>query len=234
MNHKQEFDQPPLPHTASADEPVNRFNEAQRKYEGYIGNAVVRAANWRLIAFAAIGLSMLLGGGLIYAASRPAAVPYFVEVDKTGAVGNIQRGKQDYRVSEKSIEYFVGQTVQKIRSVPKDAVQYRKSGDEAGYFITKNGAKKLEALMKEEHPLEDIKAGKATDVEIIGISKVAGKNNIYQVRWREKKFEENELKEDYTMSGFVTVVLAQPKEESNLAVNPFGIYIDDISWSKER
>ena len=87
MNHKTEFDAPPLPHTHPMDEPATTFTEARRRYEGTMGSAVVRAANWRLVAFAAIGLSVFLGGGLIYASSRPAAVPYYVDVDSTGAAG---------------------------------------------------------------------------------------------------------------------------------------------------
>ena len=234
MNQKTEFDKPPLPHTLPQYDPPNRFNDARRKYEGYIGNAVVRAANWRLIAFCAIGLSFLLGGGLIYAASRPDAVPYYIEVDKTGAVGNITKASQDYDVKDASIEYFIGKVIQDIRNVPKDAVQLRKNADEAGVFLTKTAGKQLNELMKHESPLEDIKKDKATDTEILGVSKVAGSNNIYQVRWEEKKYDKSELKDSYTMTGFVTIVLAEPKEADKLIVNPFGIYIDDISWSRER
>lgn len=36
------------------------------------------------------------------------------------------------------------------------------------------------------------------------------------------------------MVAFVSVKLAQPKTEEQIRNNPFGIYIDDISWSKER
>ena len=234
MKHTKEFDNPPLAHTRPMEEPQTRFTRAREKYEGRIGSAVVRAANWRMIAFATIGLATVLGGGLIYASAKPQAIPYYVEVDKTGAVGNITKASQDYTVKEESIQYFIGQTMRNLRSVPKDPVQYRKNGDEANHFITKKGSKKLEELMKDEHQADDIKAGRATDVEIIGISKVAGKNDIYQIRWKEKKYDKNELESEYTMTGFVTVLLAKPKKEENLVENPFGIYIDDISCSKER
>ena len=234
MKHKTEFDDRPLPHTAAMKEPENRFNDARRRYEGTMGAAVVRAANWRLMAFASITLSVFLGGGLIYASSRPAAVPYYVDVDKTGAAGNVTKASQDYVVQESSIEYFLGQTIMKLRMVPKDVVQYRRNGDDVKFFLTKSGEKKLEELMKDEHPLQDIKEGKATDVEIIGITKQTGKNLTYQVRWKEKVFDKVDLKAEYTMTAFVTVKLSRPTTEDAIQHNPFGIYLDDISWSKER
>lgn len=234
MKHKQEFDNPPLRHTITTDEPETAFNRARHKYEGRIGSAVVRAANWRYIAFGATGVAAILAAGMIYLASKPTAEPFYIEVDKTGAVGNIVKGEQKYDVKESSIQYFVGQTMSKLRTVPKDQVQYRKSWESAYHFITKSGAKKLDELMKDEHPIEDMKKGISTDFDLIGVSKVAGKNDIYQIRWQEKVYEKNELKKEYTMSSFVTVVLAKPKTEENLVENPFGIYIDDISWSRER
>ena len=118
--------------------------------------------------------------------------------------------------------------------VPKDVVQYRKNGEEAKNYITKDGAKKLEALMANEHPLDDIKENRATDVEIISITKETGKGDTYQIRWKEKVYEGTELKGECTMAAFVAVKLAQPKTEEQIKHNPFGIYIDDISWSKER
>ena len=234
MKHRTEFDLPPLPHTRAMDEPETVFTQARRRYEGTMGAAVVRAANWRLIAFAAIGLSVLLGGGLIYAASRPTAVPYYVSVDETGAVGAITQAKQEYTVQEKSVEYFLGQTLLRLRTVPKDVVQYRKNGEEAKYFITKNGAKKLESLMSGEHPLEAIKLGQATDAELISITKETGKGDTYQIRWKEKTYIGTELVSEETLAAFVEVKLSQPTTKEQIMHNPFGIYIDDISWSKER
>jgi type IV secretion system protein VirB5 len=171
---------------------------------------------------------------MIYLASHSTAEPYYIEVDKTGVVGNITKGTQNYDVKESSVEYFLGQTISKMRTVPRDQVQYRKNWDTALYFMTKSASKKLDELMKDEHPIEDIKKGLSTDVNIIGVSKMAGKNDVYQVRWQEKAYDKNELKKEVTMNATMTVVLSKPKQEENILENPFGIYIDDISWSKER
>ena len=103
-------------------------------------------------------------------------------------------------MQESSIEYFLGQTIMKLRMVPKDVVQYRHNGDDVKFFLTKSGEKKLGELMKDEHPLQDIKEGKATDVEIIGITKQTGKNLTYQVRWKEKVFDKVDLEAEYTMA----------------------------------
>lgn len=234
MKHKSEFDAPPLPHTRASMEPATRFTEARKRYEGTMGAAVVRAANWRLIAFAAMGLSVFLGCGLIYASSLPAAVPYYVTVDKTGAATNVSKADGSYEVKESSIEYFLGQTIMKLRMVPKDVVQYRRNGDEARYFITKDCQKKLESLMKGGSSVEDIKNGRVTDVELIGITKETGKGDSYLVRWKEKVFEGTSIVASYNMTAFCSVKLSQPTTEEAISHNPFGIYIDDISWSKER
>lgn len=49
MNHKTEFDAPPLPHTQPMDEPATTFTEARRRYEGtMIGGASCTGVWWRL------------------------------------------------------------------------------------------------------------------------------------------------------------------------------------------
>lgn len=61
------------------------YQKARREWDARIGATVVQAANWRLVAFAQLGLLLVASVGMIVLGAQPKAVPHLVQVDKLGA-----------------------------------------------------------------------------------------------------------------------------------------------------
>ncbi|MHB1750751.1 MAG: VirB8/TrbF family protein, partial [Acidithiobacillus sp.] len=55
-----------------------RYLAARREWLEREGDNIARAKNWRMMAFAAIGIAACFGAGMIYEADRVHVVPYVV------------------------------------------------------------------------------------------------------------------------------------------------------------
>lgn len=222
----------PTPSYKPLEEPVTPYMKAQAEWDNRIGTARVQAFNWRLCALASISLSIILAFGLIYQSSKSMVVPYVVQVDREGLAQTIGPAKEsNYVPQEKEIKYFLGQFVQKARTIPLDPVVAKQNWLSVYAFLLPSGASKMNEIVKQENPLNKV----GMETVQVGVNVIVKMSeNTYQVRWQEEVFsKEGALKESYRMTGLFTISMSTPKTEKDVLVNPLGLYIKDFSWSKE-
>lgn len=214
------------------EEPVNPYLSAKEEWDNRIGSARVQALNWRLCALMSNVLCVILVIGLIYQSSKSTVTPYVVQVGADGMAQAIGPAKESkYVPQEKEIKYFLGQVVQKARTIPLDPVISKQNWLSVYAFLMPSAAIKMNEIVKQDNPM--LKVGKETvQVEINVIVQMSP--NTYQIRWKEEVYsKEGALKESYRMTGLFTINIATPKSEKALLVNPLGLYVKDFSWSKE-
>lgn len=197
-------------------------------------NLVQIAKHWRN-AFCFSMLIMVASVGFNYwQSTQSKLIPYLIEVDNTGyakAVGLMNTEK--YIPKEAEIEYFLFQFVSKFRTIPTDRVVLKRNGSEALHFLEDSAKNKANNYLKKEFN-EKLTNLETVSVELVSINKVAGTKNSYHIRWTEKIFTQNgELKATNKMFGNFIIDIKVPKDKDVLKVNPLGIYISDLSWSKE-
>lgn len=213
-------------------EPSTPFRKAGQLWDNRMGNARVQAANWRLAAFLSIGTTFLAIAGLIYQSSKATVVPYIVQIDKLGQVRDVEPAPlQNYIPSRAIIEHFLSRFVTNIRSLPTDPIVMRKQWLEAYKFVTRQGANTLNEYAKEANPFGHI--GKDTvAVEISSITPISDKS--YQVQWKEEVFDNEGIKlSTARYTGVFSLTFEKPKTEEDIRVNPVGLYIESLHWSKQ-
>ncbi len=211
-------------------EPETPYQRAKQDFDDFLGAARVQAANWRLIAFSELGVIVILLIGFIYMASRSSVVPYIVEVNERGSVNMVGRAEKLYKPNDAATEYFLGQFVTQIRSIPTDAVIMRNNYLSSYNFLTPKGSNTLNAYAKEWDPFKQL-GKKAVSVEVSSAVKMS--ENSYQVNWYEQEFSNNgapSTRRPYT--GVFNLVFQTPKNEKVLRSNPLGIFIDFFNISK--
>ena len=211
-------------------EPETPYQRAKQEFDDFIGAARVQAANWRLIAFGELGVIIVLLIGFIFLALNSSVVPYIVEVNEHGAVNLVGRADKLYRPNEAATEYFLGQFVTQIRSIPTDAIIMRHNYLSSYNFLTPKGSNTLNAYAKEWDPFKQL-GKRAVSVEVSSAVKMS--ENSYQVNWYEQDFESNgtpSTRQAYT--GIFNLVFHTPKDEKLLRTNPLGIFIDFFNISK--
>lgn len=196
-------------------------------------NLATAASNWRKFAFLCLFISGISVGFNYWQSTQAQLLPYVIEVDQFGsakAVG-LMPTKQ-YEPKEAEINYFLGQFVTKLRSIPTDRVMLRKNAEDAYMFLTSKAQSSVDAQIRKDY-MERVKNGEIISVELISITK-SGSDKSYHLRWIEKSFSATGvLKSSTNMFGILTIKIETPQNASVLMINPLGIYIDEINWSKE-
>lgn len=55
----------------------------------------------------------------------------------------------------------------------------------------------------------------------------------FQIRWIERRYENNQLAGTDRWTAILTIVLQPPRTEDRLRKNPLGIFVNGINWSRE-
>jgi type IV secretion system protein VirB5 len=210
--------------------PATPYQRAEQLWDERIGSARVQAANWRLIAFAALALAGVAIGDDIRAHSRSSVTPYVVEVDRTGAANAISPGLTDYQPSDAQIGYFLARFVQNTRALSVDPIVVRQAWLDAYDQITTHAKSVLDDYARRADAFGKV-GHRAVTAEVTSVVRASDKS--FRIAWIEHAFEEGAALPPERWSAILTVVIQTPRTEERLRKNPLGIYIDAIAWSRE-
>lgn len=228
------FQEPPLSYKPEGD-PESPWLKAKGEWDQRIGSARLQAYNWRLFALLSMGLCILLTGGLIFQSTKSMVTPYVIEVDSTtGMARNVGAAmEQKYVPKEAEIRYFLGQFIQKTRSVPLDPVIMRQNWTAVNLFVNNNAANKMQTYLQSPDGPAGLLHKKTVQPTIISI--LAQSDNTYFIRWTEDTYDVGGGGKTSTlMNGTFTVAFSQPKDEKELMVNPLGLLVVDFDWRREN
>ena len=212
------------------------YLRAKVEWDKRIGGVVVQAKNWRTAFLLSMAMTVVLVVALVVESQKHKVVPLVITLNtETGrpvVIGKV--GEVQYQPKIQEIKYFLGQLIQKIRSVPLDPVVVRQNWLEAYNFMRESASNVLneDAQNNPNSPLRQL--GKETViVQLLSITQVAASNS-YQARWQEKRYnDQGGLLETYIMSGVFTIEISLPKTEEELIQNPLGIYLTNYQWNRE-
>ncbi len=206
------------------------YQKASQEWDRRIGEPVVQARNWRLMAFAGWAACMLAIGGLVYQASTRTISTYVVPIDKYGRPGRIELADHTYTPGAAETGYFLADWVTRTRAKSIDPIVIRDNWTSAYHFVSGSAVGQLNDYAKTHDPFAN--AGtQAVSVEIISV--LAMSPGTYQVQWRETAFDAGVASATTEWTGLFTTKLVPPKTEQDLRANPLGIYITTFQWSRE-
>jgi type IV secretion system protein VirB5 len=213
--------------TAPPDTPYARAGQV---WDERIGSARAQAFNWRLMAFASLGLAGGLAGTLAWQATQSRIVPYVVEVDALGAARALEPADAAYHPTDPQVAWHLARFIGNVRSVSLDPVLMRRGWLEAYDFTTKRGAQFLGDYARANDPFARI--GDRT-VSVSVTSVVRASDTSFQVKWVETSYERGSLAGASRWTAILTIVTKPPANADVLRRNPLGIYVDAIDWSRE-
>lgn len=210
-----------------ADTPYRR---AQAEWDARMGSAVLSAASWRRVAFAALVLAAGLAVALTVVALQQRTFVHVVEVAPEGQVLSVRTNAGAWTPDTAQTAYFIGAFVRQVRARPTDAVVLRENWLTAYKFVTPEAATKLSAMARADDPFKAVGTAART-VHIRSI--VQRTDTSWQVSWTEEETGPvPTAKGSYT--GLFSVSHVPPKRADDVAVNPLGLYITDFSWSRDQ
>jgi len=217
-------------HYGETPKPETPYLRAQAQWDERMGSARAQAANWRLAAFGALGVSCLSIGGLIWQSSRSIVTPYVVEIDETGAARAVGPAIETYTPSDAQIAHALANFIRDVRSVSIDPVVVRENWLRAYDYATDRGAMALNDYARDNDPFKDV--GRRSVTVDVG-SVVRATDDSFEIRWSEKTYASGQFEKQERFTAHLTVVMSPPRTAEALHKNPLGLYVHGINWSKD-
>jgi type IV secretion system protein VirB5 len=206
------------------------FLEGKRYREEELGEMAVRGANWRYMAFGALGLTALLGLGNLYQATMPHLTPFYVEVETmSGSMRVVGSAPQQYDLRQETVKKELREFVEVLRRISTDVPLMQMQWTRLFHHVTPRGHKLLAAYATEHNPLAQ---KDPVAVEVLQVLKQS--EQTAYIRWQEVTYNaKGEQKNVITYSGLFTWERHVPATIDALTQNPSGILLHEWSWSKE-
>ncbi len=209
------------PYLAARDE----WNERYR-------DLIVAARNWRLLAVTSSVVALVAVLGLIVIGAKPKVIPYIVAVDNLGNVVSQGTAVQASVADDRLIRAALWSWVQDWRMVSSDAT-VEKNAIERVYAQIGNGtpaAIRISDAYRDESPLK-LAQTETASVNVRAL--YASSKDSYEVEWAETTFDlKGEQVGTQNYKGVITISIHPPEDEGLARVNPLGIYVTNVSWSK--
>ena len=217
-------------HYGQTEAPVTPYQKAAQVWDERLGSARVQARNWRLLAFGCLALVGGLSLQLAVLSTTSRVTPYVVEVERGGAIRAVAPAVEFYEPSDAQIAAELARFIEHVRGVSTDPVMVKQSWLKAYDYATDRAAQTLNDYARENDPFAKI-GQRSVSVEITSV--VRASPTSFQLRWREKAFENGAVAGTQSFTGVLTIVSKPPRDAATLRANPLGIYVNAINWSRE-
>ncbi|UCI18437.1 conjugal transfer protein TrbF [Mesorhizobium sp. B2-1-8] len=217
-------------HYGKTPQPETPYQKAAQVWDERIGSARVQARNWRTMAFGSLILSAGLACSVVWMSARGSVVPWVVQVDAHGQAQTVAPATADYKPTDPQIAWHLARFVEQVRSIPADPIIVRQDWLRAYEWTTDQGAAALNDYARANEPFS--KVGKSqVAVEVSSVIRASA--DSFRVAWTERRYENGQLSTTEHWTAILTIVVQPPHDAERLRVNPLGIYVNAINWSRE-
>ena len=181
----------------------------------------------------AFGCLILAGGfasALIWQSARGTVVPWVVQVDNLGQAQTVAPAAADYRPTDPQIAWHLGRFIEQVRAIPADPIIVRQNWLRAYDWTTDRGAAALNDFARANDPFSRV-GRQQVSVEVSSV--IRASPDSFRVAWIERHFENGQLATTERWTAILTIVVQTPRTAERLRVNPLGIYVNAINWSRE-
>ena len=214
----------------ASEAPVTPYQKAAQVWDQRLGSARAQAKNWRLMALGSLGLAMGIAIELALMTSTSRVTPYVVEVERDGGVHAVAPALETYEPSDAQIANELAHFIENVRGISTDPVVVKQNWLKAYDYATDKAAQSLNDYARENDPFTKI-GRRSVTVEVTSV--VRASPSSFQLRWREKAFENGTAAGTSGFTGVLTIIRKAPHDAATLRANPLGLYVNAINWSAE-
>lgn len=211
---------------------ANPYLAARREWDERYGDLITRARNWRAAAFLALLVLVAETGGLIALSLKAKVVPYIVAVDGVGRVIASGMAEQasvaDDRLKRAALLQWIGD----LRLVTSDGVSQRKAIDRVYSMVARGSPAQVQVgeFYRNEPPHTRAQTGTiSVDVKAV----YASSDKTYEIEWVEtSRGLGGDIQTEQRWKGSFTIAVNPPADERLARINPLGVFVTNLSWSK--
>lgn len=213
-------------------EPHNQYLAARHEWDERYGDLITRARNWRTVALVCSMAALLATAGMTWLSARSRIVPFVVLMDSLGrpVVSGVaeQTGINDDRLKRASILDWV----EDLRLVTTDGIAQRKAIDHV-YAQIASGSEAQAFISEYYRSAQPFKSAQTETVSVAVNSVLPTSDRTFEVDWVETTRDlYGTVKATDHWKGSFSIAINPPTDERLARINPLGIYITNVSWSK--
>jgi type IV secretion system protein TrbF len=218
--------------TARRGATENPYLAARKEWDERYGDLITRARNWRAAAFLALAVLVVETGGLIALAMKTKVVPYVVAVDNLGRVVASGVAEQAAVADDKLKRAALLQWVGDLRTVTSDGVSQRKAIDRVYAMIARSSPAQVQ--VSEFYRGDPPHRRAQTQMVSVDVKAVyASSEKTYEVEWVETaRGLGGDVQSEQRWKGSFTIAVNPPTDERLVRMNPLGVYVTNVSWSR--
>ena len=212
---------------------LNPYVEARREWNERYGDYIQQAQHWRLMAIVSGMVALIAVTGVAYIGAQSKVVPYVVEVDKLGTVAAVARAEHPAQVDQRVIKAYLARFVSDWRTVTIDR-QAQKGAIDRVYAMLPSGSvalSKLNEYFKANNPFT-VSSKRSVGVAVTNLLPIS--ERTWQVEWQEvTRDARGEIQGNVRMKASILIGITPPIDEHLMLINPLGVYVTDVNWSRQ-
>lgn len=209
----------------------NPYLAAKNEWYCMYGDIIKGKYNWQVAAWLSLIVNIILVIGFMISASQSHYIPYAVKIDK---LGNSSFGgyltKSD-SLNPSVVNAFIRRYIVELKSIVADPI-VQKQQIKYVYAVSRGSAKnRLNEFYQSHNPFE---TARDKTIEIQVNSVLQNSDHSWQVNWTEIQRSltgKEMLSSAWESNIHVKHQTINSDDADTLNINPFGLFIDHISWS---
>lgn len=213
--------------------PETPYHKAGKVWDERMGDARRQAHNWRLAAFFCMFISLVSVGGMIYLGQLPKTEVEVIEIDELGNsvyLGRAGQSMENWRPSEKQIEFHLRSFLRMTRSLSSDMMVVKQSWNDAYNYLANEAVNQLNSETRQLTPFKRMET-QTVSISIEDVLRLSP--DTWQVDWSEQIWSKNgEILAKESWRGTFKIEIKVPDTKEKLQKNPIGMYVTHYSWTK--
>lgn len=211
--------------------PDTPYHPSHREWAGRMGLALHSVRILFATTCIGFGLAAILAVSLALLSFDKRIVVHTVEVDPQGHVLSVRVANERLTVNQRMIASHLTRFVRLVRTIPTDRVVLGQNWEEAYKSLSTRSAAQMSAIANEDNPA--LLVGRVARTVHVR-SAIERADGVWEVSWIERTTNEIGPSDPAAYTGLFTVTTRPPRNADDVAVNPLGILITELSWSRER
>jgi type IV secretory pathway TrbF-like protein len=207
---------------------------AKAEWNERYGSYISQARSWRLAALLSMGVAIGCVAGISYIGSQSHIVPFVVEINQLGDALAAQRADVAATPDARLIRAQLARWISDVRTVYVDASAERYVINEAYGMIDRQSEAfaVVNAYFRKNDPFARA-AEESTNVHISSVLPISA--TTWRVEWDEESHKRDGSSTGVShWRGSVTVTVHPPTDSNTILINPTGLYVQSVSWSRAQ
>lgn len=206
------------------------YLHARQVWDNRIGDAYAHARNWRLMAFAMAGVSLIFATGFVFEATRTKIAAYYVPISEIGRPGKVVLAGNAYTPSAAAITYFLSDWVRIAFSKPLDPIVLRENMVRGFAVLRGKAFNTMTEWANQNDPMKDIgRVARTVTIDAV----LQRTDQTWEVDWTETTYTDGTRSATARYTGLFSVDATPPTNQAELLANPLGLHLNSITWSRE-